>query len=303
VSPEAPGNLVVLDLTFRRGTLTSRVEQVVPPSTSASGFLRATFHEAAVVGFDAVGRGVAFVRKPPDFEHSLAEKATDIPSLGSLCYEWTNVALGDGLMLILVLPKGYTIELVSTDPLPRSAKRFNKRLAVYFKPHGSHGDSVKVRWGLKQFAGELRSEAERIRSEIVRRGDAPNNSGVDIDEPSSVMAEFSRTGKMMQTTIYNTGGTVIVGSQNFQVTNQSGDIEGLLREVAKLGFQKEELEELRRAVIQDKSEGQKPNVSEGKTGKWFAGALKTAAKGAVKVSVDVVASVITKALEHYATGG
>jgi hypothetical protein len=110
-------------------------------------------------------------------------------------------------------------------------------------------------------------------------------------------------GKMFQTAIYNTGGTVIVGSHDFQVTNQKDDVEGLLREIAKLGYEEKDLEELRQAVIEDKSKGKAPDVTEGKTGKWFAKALKEAGKGVVKAGVDVAASVITKALEHYATGG
>jgi hypothetical protein len=108
--------------------------------------------------------------------------------------------------------------------------------------------------------------------------------------------------RIFTTAIYNTGGTVIVGSTNIQVNNQQGDIEGLLKEVAKLGYDQKELEELRQAVIEDKGKNETPTVTEGKTGKWYLKALKKVGKGTVRVGVDIVTGVIVKALEHYAKG-
>jgi hypothetical protein len=61
-----------------------------------------------------------------------------------------------------------------------------------------------------------------------------------------------------------------VDSQNFQVTNQREDIEGLLQEIKKLGFEQSELDALRTAVLEDRSKGKTPDVMEGETGKWFA---------------------------------
>ena len=73
-----------------------------------------------------------------------------------------------------------------------------------------------------------------------------------------------------------------VGSQNFQVTNQREDIEGLLQEIKKLGFEQSELDALRTALLEDRSKGKTPDVTEGETGKWFGKALKDAVKGLVK---------------------
>jgi hypothetical protein len=75
-----------------------------------------------------------------------------------------------------------------------------------------------------------------------------------------------------------------------------------LKEVAKLGYEQKELEELRQAVTDDKNEGKTPDIAEGKTGKWFTGALKKAGTGVVKAGVDVAASVITQAIKHYGGG-
>jgi hypothetical protein len=63
-----------------------------------------------------------------------------------------------------------------------------------------------------------------------------------------------------------------------------------------------ELEALRAAVLEDKSHGRAPDVTEGQTGKWYTKALKEAGKGAVKAGIDVVSSVIVKAIKGYTTG-
>lgn len=116
-------------------------------------------------------------------------------------------------------------------------------------------------------------------------------------------AEEIHADKIFHQTIYNTGpGTVVVGSSNIQVNNQQGDIEGLLAQVAKLGYQEAELEELRLAVIEDNNKNETPTVTDGETGKWFTKALKKVGKGAVDLGVDVVTGVIVKALDHYVKG-
>lgn len=109
-------------------------------------------------------------------------------------------------------------------------------------------------------------------------------------------AQEIQADKLFTTAIYNTGGTVIVGSANIQVNNKQDDVEGLISEIAKLGYEKKYLDELRRAVLEDKN---KPDVAEGATNEWFTKALKEAGKGVVKVGVDVAASVITQAIKHF----
>jgi len=76
----------------------------------------------------------------------------------------------------------------------------------------------------------------------------------------------------------------------------------LIAEIAKLGFAQSELVDLRKAVFEDKSRGKTPDVTEGETGKWYTKALKEAGKGAVKAGIDVVSSVIVKAIKAYTTG-
>jgi hypothetical protein len=149
------------------------------------------------------------------------------------------------------------------------------------------GVLIQVRSRLLDFALELQG--------VVGVEAAPKELGEKAAQVDAV--------KMFQTAIYNTGGTVIVGSQHFQVTNEKEDIDGLLKEIGKLGFEENELEELRKAVVEDKTKGRTPDVTEGETGRWFSKAIKKAGKGVVKVGVDIVSSTIVKALEHYAGKG
>jgi hypothetical protein len=124
---------------------------------------------------------------------------------------------------------------------------------------------------------------------------------VDPKELHAKAAMFDAA-QVFQTTINNPG-TVIVGAQNVQVNNKMGDVDGLIAQIAKLGYEDHDLSELRHAVNEDRASGQIPDVAKGKTGEWFKTAMSKAGKGIVKVGVDVAAAVITKSLEHYAKGG
>jgi len=128
--------------------------------------------------------------------------------------------------------------------------------------------------------------------------------GVDVpDKGLAAKAKGLDTEKMFTTTVLGSHNTVVVGSQNVQVNNQQGDIEGLVREIANLGYPQKDFDELRTAVQEDKAEGKTPDITEGKTSKWFLNAVRTAGKGALKVGTDVATKVITESLERFVKGG
>lgn len=128
--------------------------------------------------------------------------------------------------------------------------------------------------------------------------------GIDVPEKDlAAKAASVDTERLFNTAVYGSGNTIIVGSQHIQaVTNQRDDLEGLIKEIAKLGYDRHELEALRHAVITDKNNTGTPTVTEGETAKWYTNALKKVGKGTVNLGVEVVTGVIVKALEHYATG-
>jgi hypothetical protein len=125
--------------------------------------------------------------------------------------------------------------------------------------------------------------------------------GIDVPEKElATKAAGVDTERMFATAVYGSGNTIIVGSHHIQaVTNQKEDIEGLIQTIAKLGYEQKELEELRKAVTEDKAQGKTPDVADGETGKWYTKALKEAGKSVVKASVDVVSTTIVKAMQAY----
>lgn len=153
-------------------------------------------------------------------------------------------------------------------------------------------------------------DVERILSEVRSRLldftlELRDVVGVDVPEKElRQKAGTADTAKMFTTAIYGAGNTIIIGSHSFQaITNQKDDIEGLIREIGKLGYQENELAVLRRAILEDQAKGQVPDITTGKTSEWFAKALKGAGRGAVKVGVDIASAVIVKAIEAYTKGG
>lgn len=178
MAPEAPGNLVVLDLHFRKDLLVATVDEIKPAKGGfPRGQLRVVWDMPPNSGeYYSVGNGVVHVSHPPGFEMSAGSDATT-DSFNELRYAWKHFAQGDGLMLVLVLPKGHT--LATAQPMPRSAKVFRGRIAVYFKPAERDGETAKVKWQLQKIEGDLPSEVERLNRDIDTSENVPQhrNSG------------------------------------------------------------------------------------------------------------------------------
>src|ERR1039457_6577066 len=109
-------------------------------------------------------------------------------------------------------------------------------------------------------------------------------------------------GKIFATAIYGSANTVVLANHSAQtvtVTNTKGDMDSLLKTIAGVGVPTNDLEELKRAVVDDESNGITPVVNEGKTGGWFMKMLGRAGKGSINVGVDLLSSTVVKALEAY----
>ena len=90
-------------------------------------------------------------------------------------------------MFFLILPECNTLS--DPPPLPRSAKIFREtRLAVYRKPEGKYGASVKVTWRIAQCFGDVKTERDAINSRINETELVPDNPGAEIDSTPATMA-------------------------------------------------------------------------------------------------------------------
>ncbi len=189
MSPEAPGNLVVLNLSFQGDELTGTVERVSPSQEGLSqGALKVRFDARTnEQGFYSVGNGVAWVSQPTNYVQSPCERAGKIPSPGGLQFYYNHVAYGDGLMLILILPKGYTLS--ESDPVPRGVKEFRGRIALYFKPTGQFGDETRVAWKLKKVEGSTKEELKHLHARVLSFGKTPSHPGVVVDDEDPQMSK------------------------------------------------------------------------------------------------------------------
>src|SRR5688572_31888561 len=106
MSPEAPGNLVVLDLRYEQDGFVCRVERYDPVDPNA-GFLRVSWNAVTrPSGYEPVAGGAVYVEVPAGFEHRDYDGAPDVVGerLG-----WIDKVFGDGLMLVVRLPYGFGV--------------------------------------------------------------------------------------------------------------------------------------------------------------------------------------------------
>jgi hypothetical protein len=106
---------------------------------------------------------------------------------------------------------------------------------------------------------------------------------------------------MFNHAIFGPNTTIVVGNHNRQNVRNNiieGNFETLAQVLTKAGIPHDEIKSLKIALSQDESNGQ-ATPFEGKTGAWFVNLLGRAAKGGLKIGVDVASKVATDALMAY----
>jgi AbiTii-like protein len=227
----------------------------------------------------------------------------------------TNMAwqMTDYLLPILHLPKARQKALTEcpfTDPVSaiedlkaKGAGKLTRPLPAEFGASvrkvltpGTHVVSAWCEVNMIQVENIVIQVRSRLLDFVLELKDAVG----DIpDKELPAKAKEVHAEKIWHQTSYHTGGTLVIGSENVQVNNQQGDIDGLLEEVSKLGFDQGELDELRRAVEVDEHRGDTPSIEEGETSAWYMKALKKVGKGAVDAGVDLVSKTLAELIKHY----
>jgi hypothetical protein len=130
MSPEAPGNLVVLDVRSEQNGFVCHVERYEPVDLNA-GFLRVSWNAVSrPPGYESVAGGAAYVEVPPGFEFREYDAAPD--ALRER-FGWIDKVFGDGLMLIVRLPYGFAVPgFRDADPRPVTAKVHDGRMVLYW---------------------------------------------------------------------------------------------------------------------------------------------------------------------------
>lgn len=165
MAPEAPGNLVALDVRSEASGFVCRVERYDPTEVS-SRFLRVSWNAVTrPPGYDPVAGGAAYVEITPGFEHCSYEARPDIagPRLA-----WLDKVFGDGLMLIVILPYGYSLlSLQDADPSPVAAKLHDGRMAVYWL----HAKRTRTTWRMEVVEADRISKLCSLLNEEASRQD------------------------------------------------------------------------------------------------------------------------------------
>ena len=191
MAPEAPGNIVILDLALRGSRVYARVDRFEPADRafwviwSAIGDIREV-HDGAKERRDSpyvpAGGGVIQVLAPKGarrFQYTAAVQGKDT-------LVWRDKVAGMGLMLVVVLPVGYVLP-DDVEPVPNAFKDFDGRLAFFWRLVGQAEDQqVNVSWRMERLEGRdlssyVASLTEAPKGHQLETGDI----GTHVDPPSN----------------------------------------------------------------------------------------------------------------------
>jgi hypothetical protein len=114
-------------------------------------------------GFFPVHGGVVYILETPSVGREPESRDMAPVDLGGNRFRWHEgdfMQSAPWIMMVLILPEGYTVTYPS--PPPVSAKVFRGRLALYWKPLPDQHGSADVEWSLAKAESDLSSEAQRL---------------------------------------------------------------------------------------------------------------------------------------------
>jgi hypothetical protein len=183
MAPEAPADLVVLNLYFEGDKPKAKVEAIerTHEMRIREEPIRVSWAaDKTPDGFFAVGDGAAYVRgdpKPVTLDYSV-----DLEVTGRFSYSWRYPTAGS-IMIVLIFPSGYV--LTDSNPSPVRAKVIqNGRLAAYWILEGpNRAGGAEVNWTMERSERDVASTATRINNAAIKR--RPDRGGPVVLEPGS----------------------------------------------------------------------------------------------------------------------
>ncbi len=170
MAPESPGNLVVLDIVdHESGSCRYAVDRWDPSSAEGSSLFVSWYALECIDQWVPAAGGVVCVTSPPGYtrrSYSARPRVTADPSR----LHWADVALGVGLMLVVLLPTDTIFAgPVNRSQWPQEAKDFNERMAIFWHLPTLNGQTtrVAVEWRVEPLAGRsLHHECGRLNLQL-----------------------------------------------------------------------------------------------------------------------------------------
>lgn len=156
--PEEPGQLTVLDLAFEGSDLHCRITRIKAPLKE---WLAVSWASTKTPdGYLSVADGVVYVRAHAQLDH-ISPSSGIVDHLGGLEYGWRERVQGHGLMLVLILPPGYS--LAGSDPGIEAAKATaDGRIAVYAMVGLGGEGRAAARWTLSPLKSDPAGAVEAL---------------------------------------------------------------------------------------------------------------------------------------------
>jgi hypothetical protein len=164
MTPEAPGNLVVIDVSEDDDGFRYTVERWDPTAESRHFLWTLWAAEGdCPPGFVSAAGGAVCVAADPGYVHA-RYRARPRVRTDRRALSWADVAEGVGIMVVAVLPAGWVYDDGSLSPL--EAKPFDGRMALYWRSGGGHNGEVRLTWTVKPIAGTLRDACAELNDSL-----------------------------------------------------------------------------------------------------------------------------------------
>ena len=149
MTPEAPGNLVVIDVSEDEDGFRYTVERWDPTPDSRHFLWTLWAAEGGCPpGFVPAAGGAVCVAADPGYLHARYSARPRVRK-DRRALSWADVAEGVGIMVVAVLPAGWVYEDGSLPP--REAKPFDGRMALYWRSGGGHARELRLTWTVNRF--------------------------------------------------------------------------------------------------------------------------------------------------------
>jgi hypothetical protein len=165
MTPEAPGNLVVIDVSEDDDGFRYTVERWDP--TPESRYFLWTLWAAegdCPAGFVSAAGGAVCVAADPGYAHArygARPRVRRDPRVLS----WADVAEGSGIMIVAVMPAGWVYDGGSVAPV--EAKPFKGRMALYWRSGGGPSPQVRLEWTVKPLEGTVRDACAELNDSLA----------------------------------------------------------------------------------------------------------------------------------------